>query len=130
MRQREDHMHVWRRQEFAGAHVNPAVSRVALTPGTMTIPARIKRDGGVSALRARVQMSAERRRTAALDGSQHFQVQPVQPGTVAVNETPACGADEISHLERWPCHHLSFDLLLSFLSFKLSRSRGLAVAFR
>jgi hypothetical protein len=44
-------------------------------------------------------MSTERCSTAALDGGQHFQMQPVQPVPVVVDELSACEANQIGHLQ-------------------------------
>jgi hypothetical protein len=60
----------------------------------------------MAAVHALIQMTAERGCTAALDGGQHFQVEPVQPGTVTFDEVPACAANEIGHLQGWPLHLL------------------------
>jgi hypothetical protein len=43
----------------------------------------------MSAAHALIQMAAERCGAAALDGSQHFQMEPVQPPTVLFDEAPA-----------------------------------------
>ncbi len=53
-----------------------------------------------------IEMTAERGGAAALDGGQHFEVEPVQPGTISFNEVPARTANDIGHLERWPVHLL------------------------
>jgi hypothetical protein len=51
-----------------------------------------------------IEMTAERGGAAALDGGQHFQVEPVQPGTISFDEVPAGTANDIGHLQRWPVH--------------------------
>ena len=53
-----------------------------------------------------IEMTAERGGSAALDGSQHFQVKPVQPGTISFDEVPARTANDIGHLEGRPVHLL------------------------
>ena len=53
-----------------------------------------------------VEMAAQRCCATALDGGQHFQVKPVQPGTVTFDEIPAGAANDIGHLQRWPAHLL------------------------
>jgi hypothetical protein len=45
-----------------------------------------------------IEMTAERCGAAALDGGQHFQVEPVQPGTIVFDEGPARAANQIGHL--------------------------------
>jgi hypothetical protein len=60
----------------------------------------------MSAPRTLIEMTAERCCAVALDGSQHFQVKPVQSGTVAFYEVPASAADDIGHFQGWPIHLL------------------------
>ena len=80
---------------------------------------------------ARIDVPTQRGRAAALDGGQHFQVQPVEPGAVSVNEAPPCGADQSGHLQRWPYHHwVSPGSLLSVSALSGSPSRGLTVGLR
>ena len=81
VRQGEDDMHIGRGQEFARADLNPALARVPLTTRTMPVATRIERDGAMTATRALIDVTAQRGCAAALDGGQHFQIQPVQPGT-------------------------------------------------
>src|ERR1700686_5080124 len=68
--------------------------------------ARVERIGGgfIAARQASVAMSAQRRRAATLDGGEHFQVPTLQPGSIAVDEVLAMRANNIRHLEGWPCH--------------------------
>ena len=58
----------------------------------------------MSAAHTLIEMTAERSGAAALDGGQHFQVEPVQPETISFDEAAAGTADDIGHLERWPVH--------------------------
>ena len=60
----------------------------------------------MAALAAAIQMSAERCRAAVLDGKQHAQMQPRQPGSVPFDEAVAVRANDVCHLERWPVHFL------------------------
>ncbi len=60
----------------------------------------------MAALATAIQMSAERRRAAVLDGEQDAQMQPRQPGSVPVDEAVAMRANDVCHLERWPGHFL------------------------
>jgi len=53
-----------------------------------------------------IQVATERRRAAVLDGDQHAELQPRQPGPVLCDEAVAMRADDIGHLEKWPCHFL------------------------
>jgi hypothetical protein len=49
-------------------------------------------------------MAAERGGAAALDGREHLQVTARQPRPVAIDETFACCANDVGHLEGWPGH--------------------------
>jgi hypothetical protein len=71
-------------------------------PGT----ARIERDGLMTALVAPIQMATERCRAAVLDGKQHANVQPRQPGSVLFDKVLAMCATDVSHLEGWRLHFL------------------------
>jgi len=60
----------------------------------------------MAALAAAVQMAAERRGAAVLDGEKHAQMQPGQPGPALLDDAIAMCTDDIGHLERWPVHFL------------------------
>ena len=60
----------------------------------------------MAALAAAVQMTAERSSAAMLDGEKHTDMQPGQPGPALLYQAIAMRADDIGHLERWPCHLL------------------------
>src|SRR5215470_7398576 len=97
----------------------------------MPVPAGVIRDSPVAAGGALVDMSAERRGAAALDGSPHFQMQAVEPVAVLVDETASRQAHQIGHLQGWPVHQwLLADSALSGRLVSGSRSRGLAVWLR
>lgn len=106
MRQREYDMCIRHRQQIARTRLDPAVSRIGLTPRAMPISTRVIGDGPVSAGCALIDMTAEHGSAAALDGCQHFQMQAVQPVPVAVDKMSSCQTNQISHLERWPGHLL------------------------
>ena len=55
----------------------------------------------MAALATAIQVAAERCRAAVLDGEQHAEMQPGQPGPVLLDEAVAMRADDIGHLERW-----------------------------
>ena len=57
----------------------------------------------MAALATAIQMSAERCRAAMLDGKEDAEMQPRQPGPVPVDEAVAMRANDVGHLERWPC---------------------------
>jgi hypothetical protein len=55
-----------------------------------------------------IEMSSESGRTATLDGGQHFEMQTVQPVTIAFNECASGAADKIGHLQGWLRHLIVF----------------------
>ena len=60
----------------------------------------------MAAARALVQMAAERRRAAALNGAQHPEMLPVQSGSILIDEVFARCSNDVGHLERWRAHLL------------------------
>ena len=102
----EDDMHVVDRQQFLAARGEPLVASVGLALRTMPGAAGVERDGLMAALATAIQMAAERCRAAVLDGEEHAEMQPRQPGPVLLDEAVAMRADDIGHLERWPVHLL------------------------
>src|SRR5664279_2078945 len=68
--------------------------------------AGVEGGGFVAALQAAVEMTAERCSAAVLDGEQHAEMQPGQPGPAFLHETVAMSTDDIGHLERWLFHLL------------------------
>jgi hypothetical protein len=95
----ENDMGVARGQQFGAPCVKPAVAGIALAPGTMPVPARIERDGLMVAAQTLIEMTAQRGRTAAKDGREHFQVQPGEPGGMPVDESLSCGAYDIGQFK-------------------------------
>ncbi len=55
---------------------------------------------------ALIQMTSHGGGAAALDGDEHLQVQPGEPGGRAVCESMACGGYDIGQLQERPCHSL------------------------
>jgi hypothetical protein len=49
-------------------------------------------------------MAAQRCGAAACNGVEHFDVLPVQPRPVVLDEAIAARANDISHLKGWPAH--------------------------
>jgi hypothetical protein len=49
-------------------------------------------------------MAAQRCGAAACDGVEHFDVLPVQPRPVVLDEAIASRTNDISHLQGWPVH--------------------------
>ncbi len=58
----------------------------------------------MTALRASIEVAAQSRGAAVLNGAEHFQVQPRQPASIFLDETLARLANDIGHLQRWPIH--------------------------
>ncbi len=79
-----------------------------------------------------IPVAAERRRAAKLDGVQHSQMEPREPGPVLCDEAIAGLSNDIGHLEGWRVHGFcSFRerLLLSGLETVIV-SKGFATAVR
>src|SRR5260370_8108911 len=74
--ERENHVGVWRGQQFGTARVEPAVARVALALGAMPVAARIVGAGAMATARTPIAIATPRGGAASLDGVQHFDVQP------------------------------------------------------
>src|SRR5664280_28158 len=104
MREGEDHVEVADGQDFRLPLGHPAVPGGGLALRAMTIPAGIIRDGLMPALGALVAMTAQGGGAATLDGVQRFDMRPVQPAPVALEETVAPGANDVGHLYGWPVH--------------------------
>ena len=100
----EDNMGVGHGQEFATARIEPAVTRLALAFWAMPIAARVVRDSTMSAARTLIDMTTQGSRAASPDGDEHLEVQPGQPSRTLVNESLACGANNIGQLKQWPGH--------------------------
>ena len=71
-------------------------------------------------------------RAANLDGVQHAQMEPRQPGSMLCDEAVAVLSDDVGHLERWPIHpfcNFRERLLLPGLETGIA-SKGLTTAVR
>ena len=86
----------------------------------------------MAAARALIQMAAQRRRAAALDGSQHTEMLPGQSGSVLLNEAFARCSNDIGHLEGWRVHLLCSlrERFTCFGSENSALSMGVPAAFR
>ena len=79
-----------------------------------------------------IEMAAQHGRAAVLDGVEHAQVVPSQPGTVLLDEAVLVFPDDIGHLEGWPLHrfcNLRESLTLSGLETSIVSS-GFATAVK
>ena len=57
---------------------------------------------------ALIAMTTERRRAAARDGIEHFDLRPAQAVPVPVQKAAAASLNDICHLPGWPCHYSPF----------------------
>src|ERR1700694_6321581 len=80
----------------------PPVAGVGLALRTMAITARVENGGLMAAAVTLITMPTERGRAAAFDGPEHFHLWPGQRVPVAIDESTAGSADNVSHLEGWP----------------------------
>jgi hypothetical protein len=99
---REDGMDIARGQQLAFALLEPADAGVALALRAMPVAARVIGDGSVSTAGATIAMATQRGRAATRDRSQHLLMLSVDPTAAAVDETPSCVANDVSHLQRRP----------------------------
>src|SRR5215831_6994823 len=74
----------------------------------------VEGDGAMSAGGALIQMAPLRRRTAAQDGVDDFQMQPGKPLSTAVEKRVSCRADNVGHLQRWPGHLMGLRCLCGY----------------
>src|SRR5215469_14285734 len=103
----EDHVDVGGGEKFSSARSNPLFPSGGLTLRAIAISAAVIRNGGtIPATGALIDMTAQCGRTTPLNGQQHLDVLPTNPGAVSFDEGGSRGADEIGHLERWPAHLL------------------------
>jgi len=76
----------------------PLIAGRGLALRTMPVAAGVIRDGFIAAARALTLMAAQRRCAAPRDGTEYFDVLPMQPRSVVINETIALRANDVSHL--------------------------------
>ena len=77
----------------------------------------------VPAVDALIEMPAQGGGATAHDGSQHFEVLPVDPPAAVFDEGAACGANQIGHLEWRPVHLFALRYLVFQLE-RVQRTRG------
>ena len=91
MRQREDDMMVADRKQFVLTRCEPLVAGVRQTLRTVSIPARVVRDGAMIAAHAAIEMAAQRRGAAAREGAEYSPVLAGQPAPcVSMKRSPCC----------------------------------------
>jgi hypothetical protein len=64
----------------------PSLACLRLTLWAMPVPAGVEREGRMTAPGAVIERAAQSRRTAALNGAQHFQLLIAEPESVLGNE--------------------------------------------
>jgi len=107
LRQSEDDMGVGRGEKLAAPCFEPVFAGTGLTLRAMPISVAVVGDGGaMSTAGALIDMAAEGGRATARNGQQHFDVRPVDPLAVALDEGCSGRADQVGHLQRRPNHLL------------------------
>jgi hypothetical protein len=96
-------------QQLLLAGGKPLIAGVGLTFWTMPVAARIERDGAIAALSTPIQVTAERRCAATLDGAEYFQLLPAEMESVVFDEAVARGTDDIGHLQGGSFHRFFFN---------------------
>ena len=76
MRNGEDNVHVFHRQQFLAAFREPVIPSVGLALWTMSGAARVEGGGLIAALATTIPVPTERGGAAMLDGEEHAQLQP------------------------------------------------------
>ena len=74
----EHDMEVAGRQQFPFAGREPALARLRLTLGAVPVPTRVVGDGLMTAARAGIAMTAQRRRTTTQYGTKRFELLKVE----------------------------------------------------
>ena len=126
-RQREDDVHVAGGQQLPFPRLEPAQAGIALALGTMPVATRVVRDGGISAVRALIAMSAQRGGAATSNGQQNLLMLPGDPAATALNKRLPRTTNDVGHLQRRPVHALGVGSPCSRI---VSASSGLPVALR
>src|SRR5664279_1440881 len=94
--QSENDMDVGRGEKFAAPCLKPAFAGARLTLRAMAVSATVIRDGGaMSTAGALIDMTAKCGGATARNGQQHFDVRPVDPLAVALDESGSCSADQV-----------------------------------
>ena len=76
VRQGEDDVKVWHRQQLRRSGCHPSCACVSLASGAMPISARVEQDGLMAAVHAPITMAAQGRRATSDDGIEHLAMLP------------------------------------------------------
>ena len=106
-RQREHDVIVRHRQQVGLARGQPVLCRRALALRTVPVAAGVVRDLAVRALLAARDMTAERRRAAALDRRHHLQLAEADMAGIGPAPRRAVAAEDVRDLQRWTRHGAS-----------------------
>jgi hypothetical protein len=101
-RQREDHVVVGHGQQLGLAIGEPLLRRRALALGAMPIAAGVVSNARVRTILAALDMPAESRRAAALDGRHHLQLAEAHMADVGAAPCRSVIAEDIRDLQGWP----------------------------
>ena len=104
-RQGEDDVEVGNRQQLGLASGEPFRSRRPLTLRAMAVSARVVGDAGEPAVVAALDMTAERRRAAGRDRSDHAPLDAPEMSGVRSFVTVAVAAEDVGQFERRPNPH-------------------------
>ena len=103
MRQRENDVHVGHVEQLALAGVEPALPRLRLALRAVPIPARVVRDGLMSAGVTPIEMPTERGGATARDRTEHRALLHAQPWML-LDEGVTLRVKDIGHLHGRPAH--------------------------
>src|SRR5215472_17417337 len=98
-------MDVGRGQKFAATCLDPAFTSTGLALRAMAIAATVIGDGSaMSTTRALIDVTTEYGGATACDDMQDLNMRPTEPTTVALDESSACGPDQVGYLQGRPSH--------------------------
>ena len=107
-RQGEDDVEVGNRKQLGLTSGEPFGPRPSLTLSAMTVAARVIGDAGEPAIVAALDMTAERRRAAGRDRSDHAPLDPSEVSGVRPLVSLAVAAEDVGQVERRPRRHRLF----------------------
>ena len=124
-------MEVVQGHQFPGARLDPAVARLRLTLGAVAIATGVEGEAEIMAAPdALVPVPAERRRAAALDGTDHLVLRPGDTGAAALDKSPDAGAENVGQLEGGPTHDADGSPSVRLSSPRVSSGFGASRNFR
>ena len=103
-RQREHDVEVRRRQQLGFALGEPLLCSCALAFWTVPVTTAVVGNGCVGTILAALDMTAESRRAAALDGRHHLQLAEAHMAGIGLTPCRSMDAEDIRDLQRWMRH--------------------------